>query len=461
MSLQRNHRHHDIVLPLEAGRMSVLRRLVTSGVFDGYVTYSKGDELVFAGGCVADVRVEHDQVTRIVNRQRTSEPLGDQPFRQVAGMVESLPFDRWRMYGYISFETALVNFGIPMRQPMDTSLVHLVVPETEVTISHAGVRISSVSEAALRETSDLITDHDGGSYLSEGFELVDHDRADYMGKVADAIDAIRGDRMQKVILSRTVPVPFRVDLVETYALGAEWNTPVRSFLLDMDGRRAVGFSPETVLEVRGDGWLRTQPLAGTRASGQNPQEEARLRQELLGDAKEVYEHAISAKLAYEEMLAVAAADTVGVRNFMTVKRRGPVQHLASEVTGYLASGMDRWDAIEALFPAVTASGIPKREAITHIAATEADPRGLYAGAVCALSSDGQLDAALVLRAIYEEQGRAWLQAGAGIVEWSDPFAEYQETKHKLESVARVLVRADSRRPNNCPQHGPDRVVTPA
>ena len=49
-----------------------------------------------------------------------------------------------------------------------------------------------------------------------------------------------------------------------------------------------------------------------------------------------------------------------------------------------------------------------------------DPRGLYSGSVIALSQDGSLDAALVLRAVYQEGSQAWLRAGAGIVADSTP-----------------------------------------
>jgi len=416
-----------------------LRRLVDGGLSDGYVSYGRKEELVFAAGRLADVRIESGVVTRVVDGQHLSEPIEERPFQQVGRLLDTLPFPHWRAYGYVAFETALLNFG--MRRCSTGRLLHLVVPETEVRITETGVRVESISAAAVRQVRDLIAD-DGKipAYAADPFELGEEDRLDYMEAVGEAIHAIRSRRLQKVILSRRVPVPFPVDFLGTYALGATRNNPARSFLLELDGRRAAGFSPETVLEARGDGSLRTQPLAGTRACGLGDVEDERLRRELLSDTKEVYEHAISVKLAYEEMRAVCTAQSVGVREFMTVKRRGPVQHLASQVTGRLASGRDRWDALAALFPAVTGSGIPKREASAYIAEHEAAPRGLYAGAVCSIGSGGDVDAALVLRSVFEEHGRAWLQAGAGIVEWSDPAAEYRETFLKLQSVAQVLVR---------------------
>lgn len=444
MPARRNVRHHKVFVPCAPDRLAILRRLTRPGLFDGYVAYGSADELTFAAGRLAEIQVGAAGVAQLLGGRRSSEPLEERPFRQVGRLLDSLPFPRWRAYGYVAFEAARLDPVAAAHLPDGGPLLHLVVPETEVTITGAGVRVDSVSAVAIAQVRDLICDSAPlPAYTATPFALGEEGRTAYMEGVAAVVDAIRNRRLQKVILSRKVPLPFAVDLVGTYTLGSEWNTPARSFLVDLDGRRAAGFSPETVLEVRADGWVRTQPLAGTRPCGRGAEEDERLRQELLWDPKEGYEHAISVKLAYEEMLAVCTPESVGVGDFMTVKRRGPVQHLSSEVTGQLAAGRDRWDALDALFPAVTASGIPKRDAYAYIAAHESGPRGMYAGAVCALDSDGSLDAALVLRAVFEENGRAWLQAGAGIVASSDPAAEYCETHHKLQSVARVLVRADA------------------
>jgi anthranilate/para-aminobenzoate synthase component I len=88
-------------------------------------------------------------------------------------------------------------------------------------------------------------------------------------------------------------------------------TPARSFLLRTDGIRALGFSPELVAAV--------------------------------------------------------------VKDFMTVRERGSVQHLGSKVGTRLHASMNRMDEC---------------------------PRSLNPGAVVAFSADGAMDAALALRAAY-------------------------------------------------------------
>ncbi|MNV66466.1 Isochorismate synthase/isochorismate lyase [compost metagenome] len=121
--------------------------------------------------------------------------------------------------------------------------------------------------------------------------------------------------------------------------------------------------------------------------------------------------------------------------------RGTVQHLASRLRGKLKHGCSAWHALRALFPAVTASGIPKQEAIEAIGLIEDQPRNLYSGSVLTVDSSGALDAALVLRTIFQQDGAAWLQAGAGIVSMSSPARELEETREKLSSFSARLVTA--------------------
>jgi anthranilate/para-aminobenzoate synthase component I len=85
--------------------------------------------------------------------------------------------------------------------------------------------------------------------------------------------------------------------------------------------------------------------------------------------------------------------------------------------------------------------VPKRTALEAIADVEDRERELYAGVACVVDSSGALDAALVLRSIFQRGDKTWLQAGAGIVPGSDPGCEFQETTSKLRSAAGCLVAA--------------------
>ena len=417
------HRYREVRLPPAEDPLALMVRLARSGLFDPYVVYEGLDEWSFAGGALASVRLD----------------AGARSLSAVEERLVALAVEGWRAYGWAAFELGAALAGCNPDTVPDTDLLHLVVPSDEVRADRHGVLVRSIRTESLDRLVSLVTA--GGDSVSEPagrIGLAVADMGNYRAAVAAAlVDLHNGSPLQKVVLSRRLPVPVPVDLPATYAAGRRANTPARSFLLSLGGIRAAGFSPETVAEVTGDGRVTTRPLAGTRARTGSVADDARLRADLLSDPKEIHEHAISVKLAVEDLAAVC--DDTCVSEYMTVQDRGTVQHLASTVMGRLREGCGPWQAFAALFPAVTATGVPKAAAYPLIRALEGGPRGLYAGAVLVCDADGTLDAALVLRSIFQRDGKCWLQAGAGVVQQSRPEREHEETCEKLRSIAGHLV----------------------
>jgi salicylate synthase len=426
----------------EMDEMGAVVALATSGIFDSYVTYQRPGVRWFGGNIRSEVVLDRRWITcATAGRELSRVELGPRPLRQLSDTLATHLAGE-RAYGYVTFEVSHLLYGTGRLRPAGGRLAHLVVPEVEIRWGEDGTTVCSSSERLLRDVTDVLQSPRKPEALRAApLDLApEADRGPFEAVVADVVAAIHRRQLRKAIVSRRLDVPFPVDLPRTYALGLSANTPARSFLLDLGERRVAGFSPETVAEVGPDGTVVTQPLAGTRPLRGLPDDE-RLREELRWDVKECYEHIISTRLAYEELRGVCDLDSVCVRELMTVRDRGTVQHLGSVVSGQLASGRDAWDALGALFPAVTASGIPKRQALEIIDEHEHDEREVYAGVVCRLDGSGGLDAALVLRSIYQDQHGTWLRAGAGIVEDSEPAFEFDETTSKLRSAATGLVRA--------------------
>ncbi|MGW9434781.1 salicylate synthase [Streptomyces sp. NPDC055607] len=432
--------------PYSGSPSEAAARLAASGLHGQYVVYERDDAWWYAGGVRASLVADRSHVTLELRGTRTRAPWhGDGLLEAVHRMLSSLPFEEWRAYGWAPFELSYALAG-DAADLGEEILVHLVVPETEVCLSAAGAEIrcgSAAAEDAVRSVLSAPGTWGGHRELPPlSVDLSDRTGNGYREGVARAVEAIGSGDLLKVILSRTVEVDCALDLPATYLAGRAVNSPARSFLLDLGGIEAVGFSPETVVEVTSDGRVSTQPLAGTRALSGDAAADAACRADLLTDAKEIYEHAISVQVAWEEMSTVCRPGTVRAEEFMTIKERGSVQHIASRVSGELPdTGQGPWPALAAVFPAVTASGVPKPAAYRAIRTLEEGPRGLYSGAVLTVGSDGSLDAALVLRTVFRRHGRTWLRAGAGIVGQSTPDREFEETCEKLRSISRSLVPA--------------------
>ncbi len=421
--MSRPRHYKEARLPLAEEPLLLMARLASSGLFRPYVVYENGTEWSLAGGALASVRLD-GPAARDVGR--------------VGEALAQVAVSDWRAYGWAAFELGAVLAGA---EPGDDPLLHLIVPADEVRTNGESVLLRSMSAQRLEQLEELVRAADTQILPAQRITFPLEDTGNYRAAVAAAVVELSGGGpLEKVILSRRVQVPVAVDLVATYVAGRRANTPARSFLLDLGGIQAAGFSPETIAEVTAGRRVTTRPLAGTRARTGTAAEDARLRADLLSDPKEIHEHAISVKLALHDLAGVCD-DTV-VSDYMTVLDRGSVQHLASTVTGRLRPGCGPWQAFAALFPAVTATGIPKAHAYPLIRGFEGEPRGLYAGAVLTCDADGALDAALVLRSVFQQGGRCWLQAGAGLVRQSRPEREHEETCEKLRSVAHHLVPAN-------------------
>jgi salicylate synthase len=439
-------RYHEITVPVSGDPMLHASRLARRGPHEQYVVYERQGEWSYCAGAEAEIKLLRDRVHVRRGADSTSVPCTDDPLGQVHRLLDDLPVAGWRAYGWAAFELSYALADLPEEHvPSEDVLLHLVVPSVEVRLVSGEALIRCTDPAMVDKVSRLLSDPETGPAPAPpiAVDITGDAREPYQAAVSAAVSAIRAGELHKVILSRVVEVDQGIDLIDTYVTGRQANTPARSFLLHLDGLEAAGFSPETVVEVTADGAVATQPLAGTRALTGDATRDEHLRAELLQDAKEVYEHAVSVQVAWNELTQVCAPGSVRVEELMQIKRRGSVQHLASRVTGRLAEpAQGPWPGLAAVFPAVTASGVPKKPAYEQIRRHEPEPRGLYSGAVLMVDNDGKLDAALVLRTVFRRGDRTWLRAGAGIVGGSSPEREFEETCEKLRSVSRHLVPAD-------------------
>ncbi|MGO8850995.1 salicylate synthase [Mycobacterium sp.] len=404
---------------------------------DEYLLYEHHGQWVLASGVRAMVELDSHELRMTRDGVTQRQEWSGRPGPVLGEAIDRLLLETDQVFGWVAFEFGVYRHGLQQRLAPRTPLARVFWPQTRIVVTRDAVHLIGAPAGHHDAVLELL---DGVPEVRDARPLdVVADPSDYHDRVATAVREIGTGNYHKVILSRCVRVPFALDFPSTYRLGRRRNTPVRSFLLRLGGIRAVGFSPELVAAVRHDGTVVTEPLAGTRALGRGAARDRQARDDLESNSKEIAEHAISVRGSLQEISEIAEPGTAAVTDFMTVRERGSVQHLGSTISARLHPSADRMDALEALFPAVTASGIPKAAGVEAILRLDEAPRGLYSGAVVMISADGGLDAALTLRAAYERDGKAWLRAGAGIIEESEPEREFEETCEKLSALAPYLV----------------------
>jgi anthranilate synthase component I len=203
----------------------------------------------------------------------------------------------------------------------------------------------------------------------------------------------------------------------------------------------AGSSPEPMVQLL-DGQVISRPIAGTRRRGRTDEEDRRMAGELTEHPKERAEHVMLLDLARNDVGRVVEFGTEKVDEMMTLERYSHVMHMTSQVSGRLVDGKGPIDVLRATLPAGTVSGAPKVRAMEIIDELEPTKRGPYAGVVGYIDFSGNLDTAIAIRTmVIGADGRASVQAGAGIVVDSDPAMEDLECRNKAAALLAAVPAA--------------------
>ncbi len=258
------------------------------------------------------------------------------------------------------------------------------------------------------------------------------------GQYQAAVEAAReyvfaGDVFQ-VVLSQRFDFELGADPFDVYRALRQVNPSPYMYFVRVPGVTLVGASPEPMVQLL-DGRVISRPIAGTRKRGRTEAHDRRMAAELTEHPKERAEHVMLVDLARNDVGRVVTFGTCEVTELMTLERFSHVMHLTSQVEGDLAPGRTPVDVLRATLPAGTVSGAPKVRAMEIIDELEPVKRGPYAGVVGYLDFSGNVDTAIAIRTmVIGDDGRASVQAGAGIVADSVPDDEHLECQNKARAL---------------------------
>jgi anthranilate/para-aminobenzoate synthase component I len=265
-------------------------------------------------------------------------------------------------------------------------------------------------------------------------------RAQHRSLVLRVKEHIAAGDIYQANLSQRFTVPAAVDGLRLYSCLRRISPAPFAGYLRAAGVEVVSSSPERLLSVEG-GRVSTRPIAGTRPRAEDPAADRALAAELMLSEKERAEHLMLVDLARNDLGRVAEVGSVHVDELMVAEEYSHVRHIVSNVGAILAAGHDAVDALRALFPGGTITGVPKRRCMEILDALEPVPRGFYTGALFYLTPSGRLDANILIRSAVVAEGTVTFHAGGGIVADSDPEREYEETLHKAEGLRLALEAA--------------------
>lgn len=350
--------------------------------------------------------------------------------------------------GYVGYGAG--KRGAEGKGPVDElgiPAVHLNLYETVIVFDHilneVTVLRTEVDIVKSDETVDQLIDNIlyGKEEEEDGFTLGEFEssmsQVEFEALVEKGQQFIHSGEVEQIVLSRRVEADFEGDPFLLYRNLRRKNPSPYMYYMEIGESVIVGASPESLVRVT-DGMMMTNPIAGTRKRTKDARENKRLEAELKADPKELAEHDMLVILGRHDAEKLCTPSTVKVTKYKEVVHYEHVMHLVSEVEGELALGLHPLDALTTCLPAGTVSGSPRERAMEIIDELEEIHRGIYGGAIGYIGFNGNIDFALTIRTMFIHKGKAYVQAGAGVVEKSNPTAEYMETVNKAKSLLEIV-----------------------
>ncbi len=342
--------------------------------------------------------------------------LAFQPQGQTAGAAQA----PWAGFADASFVLPRWTYCLSK----DAAFVRVAVPAGELR----GVedRLASVLHA-LEAAPDHVT-----APTPNGASILEMDRTVWDELVLGALRSIRSHELEKVVTARRSAVALRapIDLPAALACMRRLEPTCTRFAVEREGGVFLGATPERLALLHG---LRVEVDA---LAGSIPRRDAGEEATLLASDKDQREHApvvdgIRSALA-PFCDRVDAPATPGIRTLRAV------HHLWTPISATLRAPMHVLDLVAALHPTPAVCGLPRETARGWIAAHEPVPRGWYASPVGWFDASGEGQFSVAIRSALVAGTRAWLFAGCGIVEGSDPALEYEETGVKQTTMLATL-----------------------
>jgi para-aminobenzoate synthetase component 1 len=367
-------------------------------------------------------------------------PDGDYPFPICAGL-----------FGYLSYDLKDCIEELPRTSVDDLHLPHLYMIAPSIIViedlyeKKMTIHVSTIGADATEHRASF--DHQLINYEptlspknSDNYSSMKSlfTREEYLRSIEAIRDYIIRGHVYQVNMSQRFESNFDGNAFELFSSLFKVNPAPFYAYINADDHHIVSTSPERFIELRGK-QVETRPIKGTRPRGKTPDEDMKLRDDLVNSPKDDAELSMIVDLLRNDIGKVCCAGSVKVREHKRLETYQNVFHLVSIIDGVLDDDKDIVDLIRATFPGGSITGCPKIRAMEIIDELEPVRRHIYTGSIGYISFHDSMDLSIAIRTATIKGSRLVFSVGGGIVFDSDPNDEYEETLHK----GRTLMNAFS------------------
>jgi anthranilate synthase component I len=359
------------------------------------------------------------------------------------GAYSELPFTGgWAVFlGYEMAQEVEPRLSLPpsalpwqafaLRTPC--ALIHDRIQQRVLAVAEAGC-----TDALDRLEADALRAAQERDAPIEGIrvkEIREEDPEAYLERVRRGKEYVRAGDIYQTNLSRPWHVELEgdPDVAALYNRLCTTNPAPFAALTQWRGAAIVCSSPERLVRVEGRR-IDTRPIAGTRPRSRRPGDDLAEMTALAAHPKERAEHIMLIDLERNDLGRVCEAGTVRVDELMTIESYAHVHHIVSNVSGVLRPDVTPIEALRAVFPGGTITGVPKFRCMQIIAELEGVGRGAYTGSLGYLNRNGTMDLNILIRTMTLMGRQIEFRAGAGIVADSEPARELGETRAKARGL---------------------------
>jgi len=259
-------------------------------------------------------------------------------------------------------------------------------------------------------------------------------RDDYIAQVERIREHIRDGDVYQINHTFKQRFDFSGSPLSLYAHLRQKQRAQYGALIATGERHILSLSPELFVETHGSR-ARTRPMKGTVARAANPQQDEARKHWLCHDEKSKAENLMIVDLLRNDLGRIASVGSVNVTDLFSVETYPTLHQMTSGIEAKMRPGTTFTDVINALFPCGSVTGAPKVKAMEIIRDLEAEPRGVYTGAV-GYAGPHKMRFNVAIRTLSltaspssspsSSSTQGEMGIGSGIVYDSDPAREWDE-----------------------------------
>jgi len=256
--------------------------------------------------------------------------------------------------------------------------------------------------------------------------------------VNEALHIISEGLLSKVVLSREVQFKLHQKPKISILLDklSERYPRCYTFAYQRGNSIFMGASPEKLAKISHK-WIEIDALAGSAPRGKDDIEDIEMERYLLNSEKNLFEQ--RAVVNFIHNLLTKFSDEIFFDDRPTIRKLPNIQHLWTIMRAKLNDDYKILDLLMKLHPTPAICGDPWKIAKDFILEKEPHDRGLYSGNIGWFNFEGCGEFAVGIRTALIKDSNLYAYAGCGIVEGSEPKAEFQESEIKLKPILSLFV----------------------